>query len=122
MLKYKFTYFTFLFSLLIIFFSVIPLQIRVVESYNFFSLDKLLHFLTYLAYTCSIYLSLLKEINVKNPKLKSMFIAFFIGFSLELIQGFFLIHRSFEILDLFSNCAGILTFVLVTKTIKKVIA
>ena len=122
MLKYKFTYFTFLFSVLIIFFSVIPLQIRVVESYNFFSLDKLLHFLTYLAYTCSIYLSLLKEINVKNPKLKSMFIAFFIGFSLELIQGFFLIHRSFEILDLFSNCAGILTFVLVTKTIKKVIA
>jgi len=121
-LKYKFTYFTFLFSLLIIFFSVIPLQIRVVESYNFFSPDKLLHFLTYLAYTCSIYLSLLKEINVKNPKLKSMFIAFFIGFSLELIQGFFLIHRSFEILDLFSNCAGILTFVLVTKTIKKVIA
>lgn len=122
MLKYKFTYFTFLFSLLIIFFSVIPLQIRVVESYNFFSSDKLLHFLTYLAYTCSIYLSLLKEINFKNPKLKSMFIAFFIGFSLELIQGFFLIHRSFEILDLFSNCAGILTFVLVTKTIKKVIA
>ncbi len=122
MLKYKFTYFTFLFSLLIIFFSVIPLQIRVVESYNFFSLDKLLHFLIYLAYTCSIYLSLLKEISVKNPKLKSMFIAFFIGFSLELIQGFFLIHRSFEILDLFSNCAGILTFVLVTKTIKKVIA
>ena len=122
MLKYKFTYFTVLFSLLIILFSVIPLQIRVVESYNFFSPDKLLHFLTYLVYTCSIYLSLLKEINVKNPKLKSMFIAFFIGFSLELIQGFFLIHRSFEILDLFSNCAGILTFVLVTKTIKKVIA
>ncbi len=122
MLKYKFTYFAFLFSVLIIFFSVIPLQIRVVESYNFFSLDKLLHFLIYLAYTCSIYLSLLKEISVKNPKLKSMFIAFFIGFSLELIQGFFLIHRSFEILDLFSNCAGILTFVLVTKTIKKVIA
>tara|TARA_B100000073_G_scaffold159720_1_gene131924 strand:+ start:468 stop:836 length:369 start_codon:yes stop_codon:yes gene_type:complete len=121
-LKYKFTYFAFLFSVLIIFFSVIPLQIRVVESYNFFSLDKLLHFLIYLAYTCSIYLSLLKEISVKNPKLKSMFIAFFIGFSLELIQGFFLIHRSFEILDLFSNCAGILTFVLVTKTIKKVIA
>ena len=122
MLKYKFTYFAFLFSVLIIFFSVIPLQIRVVESYNFFSLDKLLHFLIYLAYTCSIYLSLLKEISVKNPKLKSMFIAFFIGFSLELIQGFFLIHRSFEILDLFSNSVGILTFVLVTKTIKKVIA
>ena len=122
MLKYKFTYFAFLFSVLIIFFSVIPLQIRVVESYNFFSLDKLLHFLIYLAYTCSIYLSLLKEINVNNPKLKSMIISFFIGFSLELIQGFFLIHRSFEILDLFSNCAGILTFALVSKTIKKVVA
>jgi len=121
-LKYKFTYFTFLFSTLIIFFSVIPLQIKVVESYNFFSPDKLLHFLTYLAYTCSIYLSLLKELSVKSPKLKSMFIAFFIGFSLELIQGFFLIHRSFEILDLFSNCIGIFTFNIVSKTIKKVIA
>lgn len=122
MLKYKFTYFTFLFSFLIIFFSVIPLQFRIVESYNLLSPDKFLHFLTYLAYTISIYLSLLTEIKIKYPKLRSTFISFFVGFSLELIQGFFLIHRSFEILDLFSNCAGILTFVLVSKTIKKVIA
>ena len=122
MLKYKFTYFTFLFSFLIIFFLSYHLQIRIVESYNFFSPDKLLHFLTYFIYTISIYLSLLKEINIKNPKLKSISISFFVGFSLELIQGFFLIHRSFEILDLFSNCAGILTFALVSKTIKKVIA
>ena len=122
MLKYKFTYFTFLFSFLIIFFSVIPLQFRIVESYNLLSPDKFLHFLTYLAYTISIYSSLLTEIKIKYPKLRSTFISFFLGFSLELIQGFFLIHRSFEILDLFSNCAGILTFVLVSKTIKKVIA
>jgi len=121
-LKYKFTYFTFLFSFLIIFFSVIPLQFRIVESYNLLSPDKFLHFLTYLAYTISIYSSLLTEIKIKYPKLRSTFISFFVGFSLELIQGFFLIHRSFEILDLFSNCAGILTFVLVSKTIKKVIA
>jgi len=121
-LKFKFTYFTFLFSFLIIFFSVIPLQIRVVETYNFFSPDKLLHFFVYFTYTISIYLCLLKEINITNPKLISIFISFFVGFSLELVQGFFLIHRSFEILDLFSNCVGILTFVLVSKTIKKVVA
>tara|TARA_B100000963_G_scaffold341612_1_gene341485 strand:- start:15 stop:209 length:195 start_codon:yes stop_codon:yes gene_type:complete len=64
----------------------------------------------------------LREINIKKPKVKSIFISFFVGFSLEIIQGIFLIHRSFEILDLFSNCAGILTFVLVSKTIKKVAA
>ena len=122
MLKYKFTYFNFLFSFLIIFFSVIPLQFRIVESYNLLSPDKFLHFLTYLAYTISIYSSLLTEIKIKYPKLRSTLISFFVGFSLELIQGFFLIHRSFEILDLFSNCAGILTFVLVSKNIKKVIA
>ena len=122
MLEYKFTYFTFLFSFLIIYFSVIPLQIRIVESYNFFSPDKLLHFITYFIYTLTIYLSLLKEINIKNPKLKSISISFFVGLSLELIQGFFLIHRSFEIFDLFSNCTGILTFALVSKTIKKVVA
>ena len=122
MLKYKFTFLSFLFSFLIIFFSAIPLQIRIVESYNFFSTDKLLHFLTYLVYTFSIYISLLRELHTKNPKARSIIISFFVGFSIELIQGIFLIHRSFEILDLFSNCAGILTFVLVTKTIKKVAA
>ena len=113
---------TLLYSFLIIFFSVIPLQIRIAEDNNFFSPDKFLHFFTYLLYTTSIYLSLLVDINIKNPKSSSMFISFIVGFSLELVQGFFLIHRSFEILDLFSNCAGILTFVLVSKTIKKVIA
>lgn len=122
MLKYKFTYFTFLFTLIIIFFSVIPLQIRVVDRFIFFSPDKLLHFLTYFIYTISVYLSLHKELTIGNPRLRSIVVSFLVGFSLELIQGYFLIHRSFEIFDLFSNCAGILTFALVSKTIKKVIA
>ena len=122
MLKFKFTYFTFLFSFLIIFFSVIPIQIRITENYNFFSLDKFLHFLTYFVYTISIYVSLFRELSFKNPKLRSMVISFLVGFILELIQGCFLTHRSFEILDIFSNCTGILTFVFVSKTIKKVIA
>ena len=122
MLKFKFTYFTFLFSFLIIFFSVIPIQIRIADSYNFFSLDKVLHFITYFIYTISIYLSLLKELSFKNPKLQSMVISFLVGFVLELSQGYFLTHRSFEILDIFSNCTGILTFAFVSKTIKKVIA
>ena len=122
MLKFKFTYFTFLFSFLIIFFSVIPIQIRITENYNFFSLDKVLHFLTYFIYTISIYVSLFRELSFRDPKLRSMVISFLVGFILELIQGYFLIHRSFEILDIFSNCSGILTFALVSKTIKKVIA
>ena len=122
MLKFKFTYFTFFFSFLIIFFSVIPIQIRIAENYNFFSLDKVLHFITYLIYTISIYVSLFKELSLKNPKLRSMVISFLVGFILELIQGYFLTHRSFEILDIFSNFTGILTFAFVSKTIKKVIA
>ena len=122
MLKYKFTYLTFLFSFLIIFFSVIPIQLRIIENYNFFSLDKVLHFLTYFIYTILIYVSLFRELSFKNPKLRSMVISFLVGFILELIQGYFLTHRSFEILDIFSNCTGILTFAFVSKTIKKVIA
>ena len=122
MLKFKFTYFTFFFSFLIIFFSVIPIQIRIIENYNFFSLDKVLHLLTYFIYTILIYLSLLRELSFKNPKLRSMVISFLVGFILELIQGYFLTHRSFEVLDIFSNCTGILTFAFVSKTIKKVIA
>ena len=122
MLKYKFTYLTFLFSFLIIFFSVIPIQIEITENYNFFSLDKVLHFLTYFIYTISIYVSLFRELSFKDPKLRSMVISFLVGFILELIQGYFLTHRSFEILDIFSNCSGILTFAFVSKTIKKVIA
>ena len=62
------------------------------------------------------------EFSVKNPEKRSIVISFLVGFSLEVIQGVFLIHRSFELLDLFSNCIGILTFTLVSKTIKKVIA
>lgn len=122
MLKYKFTYITFLFSFLIIFFSVIPIQIKIVESYNFFSFDKILHFLTYFTYTISIYLALSKELFIKNSKLRAIVISFLVGFLLELVQGYFLTHRSFEILDLFSNFTGILTFALVSKTIKKVIS
>ena len=122
MLKFKFTYFTFLFSFLIIFFSVIPIQIRIAENYNFISLDKVLHSLTYFLYTISIYLSLFREFFFKNPKLRSMVISFLVGFFLELIQGYFLTYRSFEILDIISNCIGILTFAFVSKTIKKVIA
>ena len=122
MLKFKFTYFTFLFSFLIIFFSVIPIQIKSVKNYNFLSLDKVLHFLTYFIYTILIYVSLFRELSFKNPKLRSMVISFLVGFILELIQGYFLTHRSFEILDIFSNCTGILTFAFVSKTIKKVIA
>jgi glycopeptide antibiotics resistance protein len=61
-------------------------------------------------------------LTIGNPRLRSIVVSFLVGFSLELIQGYFLIHRSFEIFDLFSNCAGILTFALVSKTIKKVIA
>ncbi len=93
-----------------------------VDRYNFFSLDKILHFLTYFTYTISIYIALFKELFIKNPKLRSIVISFLVGFSLELVQGYFLTHRSFEILDLFSNFTGILTFALVSKTIKKVIA
>ena len=122
MLKFKFTFFTFLFSFLIIFFSVIPIQISVDVSFNFFSLDKVLHFLTYFLYTISIYISLFRELSFKNPILRSIVFSFLVGFILELIQGYFLTHRSFEILDLFSNCTGILTFAFLSKTIKKVIA
>lgn len=122
MLKYKFTFLTFLFSFLIIFFSLIPIKIKIVESYSFFSLDKILHFLAYFLYTISIYLALFKEFSIKNSKLRSIVISFLVGFSLELVQGFFLTYRSFEILDLFSNFTGILTFALVSKTIKKVIS
>ncbi|MFL2611381.1 MAG: VanZ family protein [Flavobacteriaceae bacterium] len=122
MLKYKFTFLTFLFSFLIIFFSLIPIKIKIVESYSFFSLDKILHFLAYFLYTISIYLALFKEFSIKNSKLRSIVISFLVGFSLELVQGFFLTYRSFEILDLFSNFTGILTFAIVSKTIKKVIS
>ncbi|MDC3051287.1 VanZ family protein [Bacteroidota bacterium] len=122
MARYKFTYLAFSFTLLITFFSVIPLQIKIAGDHNFLNLDKAIHFLIYFIYTISIFISLEKEFPIMSSKLLSIFISFIVGFSLELIQGFFLAHRSFEILDLFSNCAGILTFALVSKTIKKVVA
>ena len=120
--RYKFTYLAISFTLLITFFSIIPLQFKIAVDNNFLNLDKAIHFLIYFTYSILIFISLEKELLIKSSKLLSIFISFIVGFSLELIQGFFLDHRSFEILDLFSNCAGILTFALVSKTIKKVVA
>ena len=120
--RYKFTYLAFSFTILIIFFSIIPLQTKIEGGHNLLNLDKAIHFSIYFIYTVLIFISLEKEFLIKSSKLLSIYISFIVGFSLELIQGFFLAHRSFEILDLFSNCAGILTFALVSKTIKKVVA
>ena len=88
--RYKFTYLAFSFTLLITFFSIIPLQIKIEGGYNFLNLDKAIHFLIYFTYTVLIFISLEKEFLIKSSKLLSIFISFIVGFSLELIQGFFL--------------------------------
>ena len=68
MFKYKFTYFTFLFSVLIIFFSVIPIQIRIVKSFNFFRPDKILHFITYFLASLLTRLKYISLINILSKK------------------------------------------------------
>jgi glycopeptide antibiotics resistance protein len=45
-----------------------------------------------------------------------------LSFILEIIQGIFLIHRSFEVYDIFANVTGIILFIFLAKRVKKLLS
>jgi len=48
-------------------------------------------------------------------------VSFSFGMVLELIQGYLLPHRTFEVFDLLANSIGICAFVFSGKTIEKIV-
>jgi len=60
--------------------------------------------------------------KLKNPLKWTITISFLLSFILEIIQGIFLIHRSFEVYDIFANVTGIILFIFLAKRVKKLLS
>lgn len=102
------------------FFSTIPLKLPPLNKVGL-SVDKLAHFLAYFTLSTMLGLALELEWVIKKSK-RIVFIAVFLfGLFLELIQGYVLVYRAFEIYDLLANTFGILAFILFSKTVKKIV-
>ena len=59
--------------------------------------------------------------GIKNSSLIVFLSVFLFGLTLEIIQGYILVYRAFETYDLLANTVGILAFILLAKTIKKIV-
>ena len=102
------------------FLSTVPLQLPPLNNVGL-SVDKLAHCLAYFVLSAMLGLALELDWAIKNSN-KIVFLAVFLfGFTLELIQGYVLVYRTFEIYDLLANTVGVFVFILFAKTIKKIV-
>jgi len=88
--------------MLIVFLSTIPLQLPPVEME--LSADKLAHAFAYFVLSTNLGMAV-----------------FLLGLVLEIIQGYVLVYRTFEVYDLLANTVGIFAFILLAKTLKKIV-
>ncbi|MGB1448667.1 MAG: VanZ family protein [Flavobacteriaceae bacterium] len=118
--NYIWTVFALSVGAMIVFLSTVPLQLPPVANIGL-SVDKLAHSFAYfvLATNCGLALEFDWEIKKSNNLL--MGTLFLFGLCLELIQGYVLDYRTFEAYDLVANTIGILAFILLAKTIKKIV-
>ena len=101
------------------FFSTVPLQLPPLNNVGL-SVDKLAHCLTYFVLSTTLGLVLELDWIMKNSNRIVFLVVFLFGLTLEFIQGYALVYRTFEIYDLIANSVGILAFMLLAKTIKKI--
>ena len=118
--RHTWTILTVIVGALIVFLSTYPLQLPPIADTGI-SVDKLGHFLAYFVLATNLGMALDFEWRIKNHKQYVFFSCFFLGLTLEIIQGYALVYRSFEALDLLANTLGILAFILLAKTIKKIV-
>ena len=85
------------------------------------SIDKVLHVIAYFVLATCFSLALDLDWKIINNRDITFISVFLFGFTLEIIQGYALVYRTFEIYDLFANTIGILAFILLAKTIKKIV-
>ena len=101
------------------FLSTVPLQLSPLNNIGL-SVDKLAHCLTYFVLSTTLGLVLELDWIMKNSNRIVFLVVFLFGLTLEFIQGYALVYRTFEIYDLLANSVGILAFILLAKTIKKI--
>jgi glycopeptide antibiotics resistance protein len=102
-----------------VFFSTVPLQLPPLNNVGL-SVDKLAHCLTYFVLSTMLGLALELDWIMKNSNRIVFLVVFQFSLTLEFIQGYALVYRTFEIYDLIANSVGILAFMLLAKTIKKI--
>ena len=118
--KFTWTIFTISVAAIIVFLSTVPLQLPPLENIGL-SIDKLVHSFAYFVLSTCLGLALDFDWKIKKTHRIILFTVFLFGFTLEIIQGYALVYRTFEIYDLFANTIGILAFILLAKTIKKIV-
>ena len=102
------------------FLSTLPLQLTPLNNVGL-SVDKLAHCLAYFLLSTMLGLALEQDWAIKNSNRIVFLVVFLFGLTLEIIQGYALVYRTFEIYDLVANSVGIFAFILFAKTIKKIV-
>jgi len=118
--KYTLTILASMIGLAIVVLSMVPLSLPPLNT-NALDTDKIAHFLAYFIFSTCLGLALSFDWRLKKIKLIVFVGAFCFGTILELIQGYHLLHRTFDLFDLLANLVGICTFVFSGKTIEKIV-
>lgn len=118
--KFTWTIFTVSVATFIVFLSTVPLQLPPLNNIGL-SVDKLAHSFAYFMLSANLGLALDLDWGIKNSSLIVFLSVFLFGLTLEIIQGYILVYRAFETYDLLANTVGILAFILLAKTIKKIV-
>lgn len=118
--KFTWTILTISVAAIIVFLSTVPLQLPPLENIAL-SVDKLVHSFAYFVLATCLGLALDFDWKIKRTHRIILFTVFLFGFILEIVQGYALVYRTFEIYDLFANTIGVIAFILLAKTIKKIV-
>ena len=118
--KFSWTIFTLSVATFIVFLSTVPLQLPPLSNIGL-SVDKLAHSFAYFVLSANLGLALELDWDIKNSRRIVFLVVFLFGLTLEIIQGYILVYRAFETYDLLANTVGISVFILLAKTIKKIV-
>ncbi|MEN8767873.1 MAG: VanZ family protein [Candidatus Arcticimaribacter sp.] len=118
--KFTWSIFTISVAAIIVFLSTVPLKLPPIDHIGL-SIDKVLHSIAYFVLATCLGLALDFDWKIKNNHGIIFIAVFLFGFTLEIIQGYALVYRSFERYDLLANTFGILACILSVKTIKKIV-
>jgi len=119
--KYFFSIVAFSIGIFIVFFSTVRLSFPQ-STGLLIGMDKLGHIFAYFCFSISVFGSLVAEWKLKKPLKWSVITSLLLSFILEIIQGIFLIHRSFAFYDIFANVTGIILFIFLPKRVKKLLS
>ena len=118
--RYTFSIFAFFVATVIAFLSFVPLAIPI-EVPSGLSVDKIFHASAYFTLALSTSMAAVHDFDAPFAVPRTAVFTFLYGGIIEVIQGVFLVYRTFEGMDLFANATGVLLFFVLGKTPLKII-